>query len=481
MTGVRPANEESIAAHGARWIAVGMVPIGLSNYGYSLLLTHLLNVTEYSAFAAGQGLILWATTIATVSVPWVLAQALVRARTDAERNSAIRFAKLTSAATGIIAAAIVGTIVTRFAESTTAFVVGISTFIIILGTTTTGWLQGQERMRSLSLLYITENVLKNGVGILLVVVAGLGGNGALAAFGVGGIAMLARWPRTRRASSRSWRELIKGDLWHHAIASAGVQGLVSLFVAVDVVAVALLPGNRALAASYQASATLTRIPLYVAGAVATAFFPLLSRNMAGGMIAARAVRMYTAVGLPLMVVFATIPVPVLTTVFPTEYGAVAVLIKYTAVTGLAAGGISLIAAFFQAANDYSCLRWLGGGFAGYVSALLIGWRVERRHWIGGRCSYRCYDGSNDYGLPASAEPRACGICLGAPSRAFGGSCSAYCIAIVSVALAGSRVSSWIARSDALLASGSPPRTYSSMGYLACCWKRRASVNSLVAY
>ncbi len=291
MTGVRPANEESVAAHGARWIAVGMVPIGLSNYGYSLLLTHLLNVAEYSAFAAGQGLILWATTIATVSVPWVLAQALVRARTDAERNSAIRFAKLTSTATGIIAAAIVGTIVTRFAESTTAFVVGISTFIIILGTTTTGWLQGQERMRSLSLLYITENALKNGVGILLVVVAGLGGNGALAAFGVGGIAMLARWPRTQRASSRPWRELIKGDLWHHAIASAGIQALVSLFVAVDVVAVALLPGNRALAASYQASATLTRIPLYVAGAVATAFFPLLSRNMAGGMIAARAVRM----------------------------------------------------------------------------------------------------------------------------------------------------------------------------------------------
>ena len=57
--------------------------------------------------------------------------------------------------------------------------------------------------------------------------------------------------------------------------------MVSLFVAIDVVLVAVLPGNRALAASYQASATLARVPLFVAGAVATAFFPSLSRRETG--------------------------------------------------------------------------------------------------------------------------------------------------------------------------------------------------------
>ena len=49
----------------------------------------------------------------------------------------------------------------------------MSTFAIFLGTTTTGWLQGDERMRSLSLLYLAENALKNVAGILLVTVAGL--------------------------------------------------------------------------------------------------------------------------------------------------------------------------------------------------------------------------------------------------------------------------------------------------------------------
>ena len=45
-----------------------------------------------------------------------------------------------------------------------------------------------------------------------------------------------------------------------ASASPGHR-LVSLFVAIDVALVALLPGDRALAASYQASAALSRVPL----------------------------------------------------------------------------------------------------------------------------------------------------------------------------------------------------------------------------
>jgi O-antigen/teichoic acid export membrane protein len=370
-------SEESSAARGARWIAVGMVTVGLSNYGYALMLTHLLNVTAYSRFAAGQGLILWATNVATVSVPWVLAQALVRSRSDDNRNSAIRFAKLASAGSGLVAAAAVGAIATRFASSATALALALSTFFLFLGTTTTGWLQGQERMRSLSVLFVTENVLKNGAGVLLVVVAKMGDAGALGAFGIGALAMLARWPHTPRGAGRPWlAALANRDLWRRAAGIAGAQGVVSLFVAVDVVLVALLPGNRALAASYQASATLSRVPLYVAGAVGTAFYPSLTRRAGGGVIAARALRMYATVALPLAVTMATIPPRILAAVFPTQYGAVAVLLKYTAVTGLAAGGISLITAFFQAADDYSCMRWLGVGLTGYVGAMLAGWRVH---------------------------------------------------------------------------------------------------------
>lgn len=368
-------DDDSSAAHGALWITLGTVATGLSNYGYSLLLTHLLTVAEYSVFSAGQGLILWATNIATVSVPWVLAQALARARSERERNSAIRFAKLMSGGTGIAAGLIVGGIATALSGPVIAVVVAGSTLLIFLGTTTTGWLQGYERMRALSLLYLAENALKNVAGLLLVTVVGLKGVGALAGFGIGAFAMLIRWPRTQRDGKQSWRELINKELVSHAVATAGAQGLVSLFVAVDVVLVALLPGDRAMAASYQASTTLTRIPLYIAGAIATAYFPSLSRQSSNGVIAAQAVRLYAAAGLPIMAILATVPEFFVAKVFPSQYGGVGLMLRYTAVIGLAAGGISLVTTFFQAANEYSCLKWLGAGLTGYVAAMLIGWRM----------------------------------------------------------------------------------------------------------
>jgi O-antigen/teichoic acid export membrane protein len=369
--------DESVAAHGARWITVAFVIVGLLNYGYALLLTRLLDVAAYSRFAAGQGLILWASTVAVVCVPWVLAQALARAGSDLERNSAVRFAKLVSAASGITAAAVVGVIASRFGGPSTALVLALSTVVIFLGTTSTGWLQGRERMRTLSALYVAENILKNGAGVLLVTVARLGDTGALAAFGIGGIVMLLWWPSTPREAGRLWfANMANWYLWRRALRIAGAQGLVSLFVAIDVVLVALLPGGRALAASYQVSATLSRVPLFVASAVATAFFPSLSRRATGAILAARAMRMYAAVALPLAAILMTIPASILGVVFPAQYGAVATLLKFTAVTGLGAGGISLITAFFQAADDYTCLTWLGIGLSGYVGALLAGWRID---------------------------------------------------------------------------------------------------------
>jgi O-antigen/teichoic acid export membrane protein len=365
-------------AHGARWITLAFVVVGLLNYGYALLLTRLLNVAAYSRFAAGQGLILWASTVATVCVPWVLAQGLARARTEPERNSVTRFAKLVSVASGVTAGALTGVIALRFAAPSAVLALAISTFVIFLGTTTTGWLQGTERMRSLAVLYVAENVVKNGAGVALVVLARQGDTGALAAFGIGGLVMLARWPRTPRSSGLrgGGTGLARRELWGRAARIAGAQSMVSLFVALDVVLVAVLPGNRALAASYQASATLARIPLFVAGAVATAFFPSMSRGESGGALAARALRMYAAVTLPVAAILITVPGHLLALIFPAQYGAVAMLLKFTAVTGFGAGGISLVIAFFQAADDYSCLTWLGVGLAGYAADLVVGWLID---------------------------------------------------------------------------------------------------------
>jgi O-antigen/teichoic acid export membrane protein len=356
---------------------VAFVAVGALNYAYSLTLTRLLNVSAYASFAAGQGLILWASSVATVSVPWALAQGLARARSNAERDAALRFSILASIGSGVLAAAIVGAIATRFGNIFTVLAVALSTLLIFLGTTTTGWLQGHQRMRPLSALYVAENVLKNLAGLVLVSVVGLGENGALAGFGIGAVVMLVQRPRLSHVPGRPWRAaLANRDLQRRTLRVAGVQAIVSLFVAADVVLVAVLPGSRALVASYQASAALSRASLFVAGAVATAFFPLLSRQASGATIAARAVQMYTAVALPLAAVLATTPPALLSKMFPAQYGAMAVFLKYTAAVSLATGGVSLLTAFFQAKDDYSSLRWLGPGLVGYVAALLAGWRID---------------------------------------------------------------------------------------------------------
>jgi O-antigen/teichoic acid export membrane protein len=370
--------DESIAIRGARWVTVAFLVVGILNYLYALVLTRLLNVADYATFAAGQGLLLWATTVATVSVPWVLAQALARARSDAERYAATRFTMMVSAGSGLMAGVAVWLIAVQFAGTPAALALAVSAFVIFLGTTTTGWFQGHERMRALSALYIGENLLKNAAGLVLVVVAGLGDTGALAAFGIGGLLLLVWWPHVPRGATRPWlAALASRDLWRRALGIAGVQGLVSLFAAIDVVLVATLPGSRALAASYQVSAALSRAPLFVAGAVSTAFFPALSRRAPGGRLPAHAVRMYAVVALPLATILATTPASVLSVVFPAQYSAMASLLKFTAVAGLAVGGINLLATFFQAVDDFTCLWWLAAGLGAYVVALLAGW------WAGG--------------------------------------------------------------------------------------------------
>ena len=369
--------EESAAARGARWITGAFLVIGVLNYAYGLIQTRLLDVTAYSAFAAGQSLIMWASAVASVSIPWVLVQGVARAHSRAEQDTAVRFAMVASAATGTVTAVIIGLIALRFARPVTALVIALATLVIFLSMVSTGYLQGRQRMRTLSFLYVGENLVKNVAGLLLVLAAGLRQAGALAAFGIGGIVMLTRWPRPPPGQARHWLAAVADrGLWHRIGRISLIEGMVSLFAVADVVLVAVLPGvSHDGAASYQASVTLSRVPLYIAGAILTAFFPALSRHANGGPIAARAVRMYAVMALPVAVVLATMPPAVLGVLFPAQYGAMATLLRFTAVTGLAAGGILLITAFFQAADDYSCVPWLAIGLTGYVAALLAGWRL----------------------------------------------------------------------------------------------------------
>ncbi|AVV45725.1 lipopolysaccharide biosynthesis protein [Streptomyces sp. ID05-04B] len=368
------------AVHGARWITASVMIVGVVNYGYALLLTRLLDVGSYARFAAGAGLLLSAVTVARVTVPWVLAQALARARSDAERGDAGRFAIITGTGGGLVAAGVVAGVATGFAGPATTTALALSTFCFYVTSVPVGRLQGEERMRTLSLLGVAEVGIKTAAGVALVMALGLGDTGALAAFGVGLLPLLLWWPALPRGSGRPWRSASANrDLWRRALGIARLQGLVALMAAIDVVLVAALPTDRSDAASYQASVTLSRVPLFVASAVSIAFFPALSRRRADTSLSASAVRLYVIAALPLAVTVATAPNAVLTFAFPADYSMMSTLAAFTAVTGFGIGAINLVVTFSQAADDYSCARRQIAGLVGYTLALLAGWRIDGVH------------------------------------------------------------------------------------------------------
>jgi O-antigen/teichoic acid export membrane protein len=371
---VRSTGDEAVAVRGARWNTASYALAGALNYAYALLLTRFLDAGAFSRFAAGQGLILCTSTAATVSVPWVLAQSLARARSDAERGDAVRFAIVIAIGGGLVAAAAVGVVAGQFGGAAMIAALAGSTIAIFASTVTVGWLTGRERLRTLSVLTVAEAALKTLVGLILVAALGLGDTGALAAFGIGILPCLFWWPAVPRGARRLWRGATANrDLWRRAVGLAGVQVLVVVMGAVDVVLVTILSGPPSAKASYQASAVLARVPLFLASAISISFFPSLSRRRSDAAFASRALRMYVVIALPLTVVLATAPAAVLSTVFPARYSMIAALLRFTAIAGFAVGAINLMTTFFQAANDYTCLTWQAAGLLFYLTGLLIGW------------------------------------------------------------------------------------------------------------
>jgi O-antigen/teichoic acid export membrane protein len=369
--------DELTAVRGARWFTVAYLLVGGLNYGYALVLTRLLDVDAYARFAAGQGLLLSAATVATVSVPWALAQSLARAGSDAERADAVRFSVVMGTGGGVLASAAVAAVASQFAGPATTLALAGSTLLIYTTTVSVGWLQGNERMRTLAAVTVSEVVLKMTAGLLLVVVAGLSDTGALAAFGIGMLPLLIWWPAVSPGRGRAWRRVAAHrDLWRRALGIARLQGLVSVLTAIDLVLVTVLAADRSAAASYQAGVVLARVPLFVSSAVSMAFFPALSRRRIEAPLVAGAVRMYVIVALPLVAVLATAPGALVSTPFPAGYGLTGSYLRFTAIAGFAIGGVNLAVTFFQAANDYRCVRWQAAGVLGYLLALLAGWRVH---------------------------------------------------------------------------------------------------------
>jgi O-antigen/teichoic acid export membrane protein len=91
----------------AGWLTVATVSVGVTNFGYALLLTWLLPIGDYVRYAGVQGLLLVCGTAAAASIPWVLTRRVGTAdRRGLER--VVSFSVAITVLQGLVAAIIVG-------------------------------------------------------------------------------------------------------------------------------------------------------------------------------------------------------------------------------------------------------------------------------------------------------------------------------------------------------------------------------------
>lgn len=364
---------------GAGWLSAATLTVGVLNYAYALALTHLLSPGSYAQFAAAQALLLTAGTVASASIPWVLAQQLARPDPVADAAALTRVALLGNAVQGVIAAGVILAAARSFAGSATALTVAGCVFLIFVSSTTPGWLQGRRQFRSLAAVKVVEVVVKCVVGIVLALLT-QAATAPLGAFGAGaGVVLLLGLVRFRHQLPGPVTLGLLRSLWRDAVGVASVQGMVSVLACLDVVLVAVLPIAAPQAAGYQAAMILARVPLYLAGAVATAALPMVSgaaAHEAAGQFRS-ALQLYATVAVPFAVALATAPDQLVYLLFPADFSMIGVILAPTAAAGLMIGTIELVTTFYQGRGAYRpSLVYQVGAATVSVAAMLTGYRLD---------------------------------------------------------------------------------------------------------
>jgi O-antigen/teichoic acid export membrane protein len=304
--------------------------MSLLNYGFGLAASRVLNPGDFGLLAFAQSILLLSGFLLQSGVPWTLTRELVLAPL-ALRGALERGLE----STPILAAVIVALPLIAIGSVARAAAQGISAFGRV------GLIQG------------VEVTFKAVAGIALAVV-GFGAIGAVAGFGVGalvaaavGLAVIARrFPLIGR--SIVWpRRATAGPMF------GALLGL-ALILNLDLQAIKLLVGDRAVAGQYQAAIILANAPYFL---VSSAIVPVLFTRLAhGGSLeatrrrVAEALRIGVALVLPFELLLIAVPDVVLGLLFPHAYAGAAPIVRLMAIGNAALILVVVLAAAFQAVD-----------------------------------------------------------------------------------------------------------------------------------
>ncbi|MGW7007793.1 glycosyltransferase [Streptomyces sp. NPDC054933] len=374
---------------GAALLTAATVLVGAANYGLSLILVRLLPPSAYAGYAAVSSVLLTVGTLASATVPWVLAREVaVSAAGSARRRQSLRNCLRLSLGLSVVCAAAACAAVSRYAGPPLLATLAAACVLIMLLSAAAGYLQGRQDFGRLGALRVTEVAVRIAAAVTAAAL-GWGSAGVIGAFAVGaGVAATAGLFAMRRDLLGPRGGVQDGvrdgaqqrrELWRQATAISSIQTLVSVLLTLDVLVASAVRGASADLATYQALLVLARVPLFLATALAMVVFPRLAaaRPKGGGRVPSedfrRVLRLHWITAIAVTAVVASCPPRVLGLVLPARYASAAGLLLPLGLAGLAAATVNLVTTLFQAWGPVRpVLVLLGGvclvGAAGFAVA-----------------------------------------------------------------------------------------------------------------
>lgn len=335
-------------AFGAALLTLATVGSGLLNYAYSLALAYQLRPSEYAQFAAAQALVLLVGLVGSVGVPYVVAQEIRQADLSGDRRraqTAVNFAFWVNVATGVVAGTIMGLLTLRLSSFASAAVVAATLFVLAVGSTSLGILQGRGRTGIVGGILFAEVVVKFVLGVSLVVLVHRSATLALSGLLLGSLVLLGSLGICWREVGRPVHFGAMKTLLVSSLHIGAVQLGVGIVATIDVYVVATTKDYNS-AAAFQVASTLGKVTLFVSSAVSFATYPLL--NSSDGLrLRVKALQSYLLISGAVALVLVSVPERLLRAVLPDSYGEVGRWLPYTAFMGVGLGLANLFTTFVQ--------------------------------------------------------------------------------------------------------------------------------------
>lgn len=357
-------------------LAVTTISIGVANYAMSLAIVRLLPAAQFSAFAAGQGLLLVLGTGSMAALPWAVARYLARTGGADVAGRAMFFGLIGSLAQAAVFAPIAVVVGWLLDGPVFGLSAGLATVTISLLAGPIGFLQGQHRLPTIAALRAIETAVRIGASLALVLLASRHATVALLGFPIGSSVALA-YALRRARSGFPLHRMPRGlalDLSRQALLLGAVQVLLAMLGALDTVYVDGASFSAPQIASYQAASLLARIPLFFSVAISTASYTALAVAPDDSAIRRElrsSLRMYCWLAAPFLLVALSVPRSILDLVVPAAYSQTQPILQILCVAGVVVGAINVLTTAHQAQTRFRrCFVILIGGVLGQALILL---------------------------------------------------------------------------------------------------------------